>query len=423
VPRTGFRTNEASGKKRVCKPNEHASPNPTYAPTDANKRKRACLAPLTTDLGADLTGVAERLREAAAPGTSEEVTTPLRRLWESATSIARAWSQSPIGYHSRVYYADFESPPAGARFSKEWGFMEMFSNETRGDWHEYTFEEVVDAVKDRADSPDLAAARHAAAAARNTLDNVKIEVDSILTIALEQQSDPLLESMKEQARTVAIAGTEQQFQQAVIPSGQFMSHDMQAMGEGLRVAPHLAVQSEILAIEAPFKALDELANVAGRAGDHISRRNRTRNAPAQTEGTRVFIGHGGSLLWRELKDFLQDRLTLPWDEFNRVPVAGVPNITRLAEMLDTAAIAFLVMAAEDERADGALVARQNVIHEAGLFQGRLGFTRAIVLLEDGCEEFSNIAGLGQIRFPKGRIATAFEDVRRVLEREGIIESR
>lgn len=65
-----------------------------------------------------------------------------------------------------------------------------------------------------------------------------------------------------------------------------------------------------------------------------------------------------------------------------------------------------------------MIARQNVIHEAGLFQGRLGFMRAIVLLEEGCEEFSNIHGLGQIRFP----APAFEEVRQVLEREGFLAS-
>ena len=63
----------------------------------------------------------------------------------------------------------------------------------------------------------------------------------------------------------------------------------------------------------------------------------------------------------------------------------------------------------------------NVIHEAGLFQGRLGFQRAIVLLEEGCEEFSNIQGLGQIRFPAGNISAAFEEIRQVLEREEIIE--
>jgi len=77
----------------------------------------------------------------------------------------------------------------------------------------------------------------------------------------------------------------------------------------------------------------------------------------------------------------------------------------------------------DEMADGALQARMNVVHEAGLFQGRLGFTRAIVLLEEGCQEFSNIQGLGQIRFPGGNISAVFEEVRRVLERENLIETK
>lgn len=86
-----------------------------------------------------------------------------------------------------------------------------------------------------------------------------------------------------------------------------------------------------------------------------------------------------------------------------------------------AAIAFLVLTAEDKMTDGGERARQNVLHDAGLFQGRLGFARAIVLLEEGCEEFSNIQGLGQIRFPAGNIAAAFEEVRGVLEREGFID--
>jgi predicted nucleotide-binding protein len=64
----------------------------------------------------------------------------------------------------------------------------------------------------------------------------------------------------------------------------------------------------------------------------------------------------------------------------------------------------------------------NVIHEVGLFQGRLGFTKAIVLLEEGCAEFSNIHGLGQLRFPRGNIRAIFEDIRQVLEREGLLET-
>lgn len=124
-------------------------------------------------------------------------------------------------------------------------------------------------------------------------------------------------------------------------------------------------------------------------------------------------------MWRELKDFIQDRLHLPWDEFNRVPVAGNTNTARLSEMLNSATVAFLIMIGEDEQADGRVNARMNVIHEAGLFQGRLGFTRTIVVLEEGCEVFSNIEGLGQIQFPKDNIKAAFEGIHRVLERESI----
>jgi predicted nucleotide-binding protein len=139
-------------------------------------------------------------------------------------------------------------------------------------------------------------------------------------------------------------------------------------------------------------------------------------------GNKIFIGHGRSNVWRDLKDFLQDRLKLNWDEYNREPTAGMAIKERLEQMLDDASFAFLVMTAEDEHADSLLHARENVTHEVGLFQGRLGFRKAIVLLEEGCQEFSNIHGLSQIRFPKGNVAAKSEEIRRVLEREGLLEN-
>jgi len=154
-----------------------------------------------------------------------------------------------------------------------------------------------------------------------------------------------------------------------------------------------------------------------RAVEEGARAKRESRPPS---GNRIFIGHGQSSLWRELKDFLHDRLGLPWEEFCRHPTAGIATTARLQQMLDAAGFAVLVMTAEDEHADASLHARENVIHEVGLFQGRLGFPKAIVLLEDGCSEFSNIAGLGQLRFPPGKISATFEELRRILEREGVI---
>jgi predicted nucleotide-binding protein len=139
-------------------------------------------------------------------------------------------------------------------------------------------------------------------------------------------------------------------------------------------------------------------------------------------GTKIFIGHGRSGVWMDLRDFLERRLKLDCTEFSSESAAGVSTKERLEEMLDQSSFAFLVMTAEDERLDGTRHARENVIHECGLFQGRLGFKRAIVLLEQGCAQFSNIGGLTHIPFPTGNITAACEEIRRVLEREGLLEN-
>jgi hypothetical protein len=134
---------------------------------------------------------------------------------------------------------------------------------------------------------------------------------------------------------------------------------------------------------------------------------------------RVFIGHGKSPAWKRLRTFLKE-LKLDYDEFNRFSAAGKTTQQRLANMLNNCGFAFLVFTAEDSHKDKTRHTRENVIHEAGLFQSRLGWDKAIILLEDGCEEFSNIQGLNQIRFANGKIEKKFNEVRRVLRREGLI---
>lgn len=145
-----------------------------------------------------------------------------------------------------------------------------------------------------------------------------------------------------------------------------------------------------------------------------------RVAANRALGDRIFIGHGRSHVWLQLKDFIRENLGLPCDEFNVEPAAGMSTTERLQAMLDQAGFAFVVMTAEEQHTDGRVYARPNVIHESGLFQGKLGIRRAIILLEEGCSDFSNIAGLTQIRFPKDDMRASFEQVRGVLKREGMI---
>ena len=159
------------------------------------------------------------------------------------------------------------------------------------------------------------------------------------------------------------------------------------------------------------KPVEELPNNTQQA---------VNKSPINNENKKIFIGHGRAEVWRVLKDFIVDRLGLEYEEFNRISPVGKSNKERLKEMLEACDMAFLVMTGEDEQADGSFSARDNVIHEAGLFQGKIGFERAIILREEGCQEFSNIEGLGQIQFPQGNIRAVFEDIREVLRRESIL---
>jgi len=376
----------------------------------------------TTDPHDELLKIADQLGDLSQKAASPEVKEPLERLEEAATRLGKAWSGSCLGYHSRIYYKGLKPAPPGAHFSPEWGMQDSWPIvATTGDWVEYDPDEIESTIRAAAGNPDLRPAHHLAAIADSSFHSSKPDVLSILTTALAEREDAFIASLREQVEQITVLSRAQLLSQW-LPSGQLMSRDSLAVTQGRQPPPHLLVLSEVIALKQAPAACGRLAPLARKAGSHLARRRR-RSERSSEIGTNVFIGHGQSPIWREFKDFVQERLHLPWDEFNRVPVAGVTNIARLSEMLDAAAIAFLIMTGEDEQADGKRRARLNVVHEAGLFQGRLGFTRAIVLLEEGCEEFSNIEGLGQIRFPKGNIKAVFDEIRRVLEREGILEEK
>ena len=131
----------------------------------------------------------------------------------------------------------------------------------------------------------------------------------------------------------------------------------------------------------------------------------------------IFIGHGRNLLWRDLKDHLQDQHGFDVLAYEIGARAGHAIRDILEEMLGKGTFAILVMTGEDETKNDQLMPRMNVVHELGLFQGRLGFSKAIVLLEQGTQEFSNIHGTHQIRFTKGNIRETFGDVLATLRRE------
>jgi hypothetical protein len=341
------------------------------------------------------------------------------RVTDICDAMHKSWSGSNLGYHASVYFQGFKPAPPGANFSPEWGFVDAFhSNPTDSRFQQFDPSTVKDYMLREAGSPDLGPVRSAFQSLANDLPVLKRDIISILSSQVENRSDDFLKEAMGEIRKVEVISTGD-VAKAIMPSGQFMSRDSLAVTQGRRLAPHQEIWAEMGAYSASLTAARELMTLARQAGAHIARQTVSTRSDAAASKT-VFIGHGRSPIWRELKDFLRDTLQLEVEEFGRVPTAGISTAARLYEMLDSCGFAFLVMTGEDETADGERIARLNVVHEVGLFQGKLGPSKAIVMLEDGCSEFSNIQGLGQLRFPLGRISAVFEDVRQVLRREGLL---
>ncbi len=362
----------------------------------------------------ELRSVAANLEAAAEPVTRTDIREPIQARIDACNDAAAAFSGSWLGYHARIYQSDLRARP-GAIFDSQWSLENQELGGGRGAWALYDGEQIKAHLRAASGNHDFSTIEKVVAMSVKDFENGKADLISILSAAASSRSDTYLSKLLEKAEKLDYFSTHRALQ-VYRPSGKFMSGDMTALSGGLQTPPHIELLAEVAAMSSVFDAAGEGAQIAKQAASHLERTARNTRK-AERVGTNIFIGHGRSPLWRELKEFVQERLRLPADEFNRVPVAGSTKITRLSEMLDAAAIAFLIMTAEDETSEGTMQARMNVIHEVGLFQGRLGFSRAIIMLEEGCQEFSNVQGLGQIRFPKGNIRAVFEDVRAVIERE------
>jgi predicted nucleotide-binding protein len=364
--------------------------------------------------------LADAVAETLGRAQDGDLKARLSRLDKECEEAKRAWSGSNLGYHADVYTQGLQP---GAQFSPEWGLMDRWpTHQPDPRWQVVDPRVVADHLLAAAGISDLGALKEHLTSIREELTTLSEEGVSLLTVASGAVKDTFIDRKLKEVDGIIIADPTT-IAADLARDGPDWSRDSEAISQGRRVAAHQRLKAVCLSASVSENGLNLLRRALREAASHMVQLDGTKpSTKAAAASKLVFIGHGHSHVWREFKDFIKDRVGLSYEEFNRVPVAGITNIDRLSQMLDLASIAFLILTAEDERADGEWQARMNVVHEAGLSQGRLGFQRAILLLEDGCKPFSNIEGLGQIRFPKGNIAAAYEEVRRVLEREQLLDT-
>jgi predicted nucleotide-binding protein len=159
--------------------------------------------------------------------------------------------------------------------------------------------------------------------------------------------------------------------------------------------------------------LDRLA----RAIDQIfeTRAHSELAPPVPVLEPRVFISHGRSEDWRKVQAFIERDLNTQTLELAQEPSRGRTILAKLDEESRRCSYAVIVMTGDDTNAAGVPVARQNVLHEIGFLQARLGMSAVCLLHEEGTEIFSNIHGLVYVPFPKGTVEATFGVLARELQ--------
>jgi hypothetical protein len=92
----------------------------------------------------------------------------------------------------------------------------------------------------------------------------------------------------------------------------------------------------------------------------------------------------------------------------------------LDQYLTRCSFAVCVLTAEDMSADGRRWARQNVVHEVGLFQGRYGFDRVMLLVEEGCDYAPPTAEPFTVPFPRGGVESTFWRLHKMFQSAGFL---
>jgi hypothetical protein len=193
------------------------------------------------------------------------------------------------------------------------------------------------------------------------------------------------------------------------PGLQSVDIEMHKLGSGLSSLSlslssyHTLLSAEIYSLNFQFETLEEL----------VLKHFELAVAPDVVEPRqpfRVFVGHGSDHEWRILRDSLRDHHDFDIEAFEGRPRAGKTIRDVIEEMAFHATAAVLVLTRADELADGTWHGRQNVIHELGFFQARLGWDRALIVVENGVILPSNLDGTQQVRYASGHIEGAVGEV-------------
>ena len=207
------------------------------------------------------------------------------RLRDAARKVGDSSSGSWVGWHSRMYYGDYQEPPVAESWDTEWGGLRGFSDR----WQERSLDEVQRAIEERAEAR-LADTSRSADRVREVCEPLQKELVTVLSpvcdlAGLAKEAELL--GKLEKVDWIVSPGT---FIRAATPT--VWSRDSRALSQGVQAPLHLNVEAAIVSNTTTLTTSHDFLSDAIRLGRQV--RTKLKASPSEGTSPRVAVGEAGS---------------------------------------------------------------------------------------------------------------------------------
>lgn len=203
----------------------------------------------------------------------------LSMLLNIASSLNDSWSESWIGFHSNLYFLNFEKPPSWKyRFDSEWGSLKGIPEH----WVEKNYSEIVSYIESKSEGLSVNEIHNEIIPLVEKIKEIQefIVTEFIIIQKDDNYSDEWDTVQKIENHKWGVPVTT--FNQIRIPKNH-STRDSVALQQGIKTPPHIRYENEIYAEVSIIKSIEAFIKDAKKLVRKIELKNKLNSTPSQKE--------------------------------------------------------------------------------------------------------------------------------------------
>jgi len=181
-----------------------------------------------------------------------------KRLWKAANQISDSWSGSYLGYHSELYYEDFQKPPLDRRFSVEWGGTHGIPPGWKAHEHEEVKEQIEQLAQTSFDFVEQETAK-IVEDSKALKDKLLVELSPLHNLSGLEREKQLLQKIE----NIKWEESATKYAHAQLP-GQLGSRDSEAFAQGAKYPAHLVCEADAFSYATRCDAIGRFLSTSKR---------------------------------------------------------------------------------------------------------------------------------------------------------------